>query len=90
MASSSTSTSIDSDSEGNLCGLPDEIWLKILLIYSKKFETSWRVKQLLKLGRVSKKMGSLARDASLWTNVGFTRKFPPMPTFKVRFTMGYF
>ena len=63
----------------NLCGLPDEIWLKILRMYRGGFPN---IIQLLRLGRVSKKMYLLTKDASLWTEISIDEQFPPLQTFK--------
>ena len=65
--------------EENLCGIPDEIWLKILRAFLGVVPD---MRRLLRLGRVSKKMYSLTKDASLWTEIWLTRQFPPLPTFK--------
>merc|ERR1712037_689576 len=43
----------------------------------------WNTARLLTLGRVSKKMYSLTKDASLWTEICFKREFPPLPIFKL-------
>ena len=39
-------------------------------------------RRLLILGRVSKKMYSLTKDASLWTEIWIEGQFPPLPIFK--------
>ena len=63
----------------NLCGIPDEIWLKILRFY---LGFNPDVGRLFRLGSVCKKMYVLVRDASLWTEIWITKRFPPLPIFK--------
>ena len=63
----------------NLRGIPDEIWLKILRLY---LGYDPDVGRIVRLGRVCKKMYVLVRDASLWTEIWITRRFPPLTTFE--------
>ena len=63
----------------NLCGIPDEIWLQILRLY---LGYDPDVGRILRLGRVCKKMYILVRDASLWTEIWITKRFPPLSIVK--------
>ena len=63
----------------NLCGIPDEIWLQILRLY---LGYDPDVGRIVRLGRVCKKMYILVRDASLWTEIWITKRFPPLSIFK--------
>lgn len=72
---------LETVAEENLCGIPDEVWLKILRM-SFGYYSPWHTRRLLILGRVSKKMYSLTKDASLWTEIWIEGQFPPLPIFK--------
>ena len=66
--------------EEGLLGLPHEILVKILSYIVPDCKNCFRQREILKLGRVCKRMNELVRDASLYKEIRLINSCCPLPS----------